>query len=58
MSKGCVHTHQGMFIIEGWGSPSCVWNVLQKIWEDNWKARKISWIVSQMLTPGPEQDKI
>jgi hypothetical protein len=27
--------------IEGWGSPSLVQNVLQKIGEDNQKARKI-----------------
>ncbi len=40
-SMGCVHTHWGMPIIEGWGSPSHIQNVVQKIGEDNRKARKI-----------------
>jgi hypothetical protein len=39
---GCVHTHQGMPTIERWGSPSLVWNVMQKIGEDNWKVGKTS----------------
>jgi hypothetical protein len=37
---GCVHTHQGMPAIEQLGSSSCVWNVTEKIGEDNQKARK------------------
>jgi hypothetical protein len=28
---GCVHMHQGILAIEGWGSPSCVQNVMEKI---------------------------
>jgi len=31
---GCVHTHRGMLIIEGWGSPSWIWSVVQKTGED------------------------
>jgi len=29
-SMGCVHTHQGMFAIEGWGSPSRIQSVVKK----------------------------
>jgi hypothetical protein len=43
---GCVHTHQGMFAIEGWGSPSWIRNVVQKIGEDNRKVGKAGWIVN------------
>jgi hypothetical protein len=32
---GCVHTHQGMHAIEGWGSPSRVQSVMEKIGKDN-----------------------
>jgi hypothetical protein len=32
---GCVHTHQGILAIEGWGSSSHLWNVMEKIGEDN-----------------------
>jgi len=28
---GCVHTHQGMHVIEGWGSPSHIQNVCKKM---------------------------
>jgi len=44
--------------IEGWGSPSCVRNVVQKIGEDNPKARKISQTLNQVPTPKPEHEKI
>jgi hypothetical protein len=27
---GCVHTHQGILAIEGWGSPNHVQNVVEK----------------------------
>jgi hypothetical protein len=57
-SMGCVHTHQGLFTIEGWGNISRIWNVVQKIGEDNQKAKKIGRVVSQMPTPGPKQDQI
>jgi hypothetical protein len=30
-----------IFIIEGWDNLNCVGNVVEKIGEDNWKARKI-----------------
>jgi hypothetical protein len=55
---GCVHTHQGMPTIEGWGSPSCVWSVVEKSREDNQKARKIGWVVSQPFALRPKHDKI
>jgi hypothetical protein len=44
--------------IEGWGSPSCVQSVVQKIGEDNPKVRKINQTLSQMPTPRPKHDKI
>jgi hypothetical protein len=55
---GCVHTHQGMPTIEGWGSPSCIQSVVQKTEETNQKAGKINRIVSKTLAPRPEHDKI
>jgi hypothetical protein len=55
---GCVHTHWGIPTIEGWGNPSCVQNVLEKIGEDNWNARKISRNVNQTLALELEHDKI
>ncbi len=55
---GCVHTHQNMQAIEGWGSPSHIRNVVQKIGEDNQKVGKISQITSQTPTLGLEHDKI
>jgi hypothetical protein len=55
---GCVHIHRGMSAIEGWGGPSHVQNVVQKIGEDNWKARKISRIVNQTLALRLKHDKI
>ncbi len=53
-SMGCVHTHQKMPIIEGWGNPNCVW----KTGEDNWKVEKIGRATNQTLALGPEHDKI
>jgi hypothetical protein len=47
-----------MPIIEGWGSPSHVQNVIQKTNEDNRKVKKIDRVVNQVPTPGPKQDKI
>ncbi len=55
---GSVHTHWGMLIIEGWGNPSRVWSVVQKIREDNRKARKAYWAISQVFILGLEHDKI
>jgi hypothetical protein len=49
---GCVHTHQGMPIIEGWGSLSWVWSVVEKNGEDNWKVKKTGQVVSQAFTLG------
>jgi len=50
---GCVHTHQRMPAIEGWGSLSREWSVMQKTGEDNQKARKTSQVVSQTPTLEP-----
>jgi hypothetical protein len=55
---GCVHTHWGIFVIEGWSNPSCIWSVVKKNGEDNWKVKKIGWAVSQASTPMLEHDKI
>jgi hypothetical protein len=55
---GCVNMHWKICTIEGWGSPNCVWNTMEKIGEDNWKVRKTNWIVNQMPTFGPKNDKI
>jgi len=43
---GCVHTHKGIFVIKGWGSPSHIQNVVEKNGEKNWKTRKIGWAIS------------
>jgi hypothetical protein len=32
---GSVHMHQGIIAIEGWGNPSHVQNVIEKIGENN-----------------------
>ncbi len=57
-SMGCVHTHQGLLAIEGWGSPSHVQNVVQKTREDNQKVGKTSQVVSQVPMLRLEHDKI
>jgi len=43
---GCVFTHRGIFAIEGWGNPSCVQSVVEKIRENNQKVGKIGRIIS------------
>jgi hypothetical protein len=43
---GCVLTHRGIFAIEGWGNPSCVQSVVEKIRENNQKVGKIGRIIS------------
>jgi hypothetical protein len=53
-SMGCVHTHQRMFTIEGWGSLSRVQNVVEKTRENDRKVKKTSWVVSQKPTPRPK----
>jgi hypothetical protein len=37
---GCVHKHQKILVIERLCNLSCVWNVTEKIGENNWKVRK------------------
>jgi hypothetical protein len=57
-SMGCMYTHWKMFAIEGWGSPSRIRNVVEKIGEDNWKVGKIGQGVNQMFAPRLKHDKI
>ncbi len=51
-SMGCVHTHQGMHTIEGWGSSSRIRSVMEKTRETNQKFKKIGRIVSKSPTLG------
>jgi hypothetical protein len=55
---GCVHTHQKMFVIEGWGSPGHIRNVVKKTCEGNKKSMKINRTINQAPAPSPEHDKI
>jgi hypothetical protein len=55
---GCVHMHRGIFTIEGWGSLSGIWNVVEKTREDNQKVKKTNWTISQTFTLKPKNDKI
>jgi len=57
-SMGCVHTHWRKPTIEGCGSSSYIWSVMEIIGEDNWKVGKIGRTISQAPTPRPEHDKI
>jgi len=57
-SMGCMHTHQGMLTIEGWGSPSYAWIVVQRNGENNRKVRKFDRVLNQTPTLGLEHDKI
>jgi hypothetical protein len=43
---GCVHAHQKILVIEGWGSLSRIQNVMEKIEEANQKLGKIGRIVN------------
>jgi hypothetical protein len=47
-----------MFAIEGWGSPTHVRNIMQKIEEDNQKVGKTGRIVREAPAPKPKRDKI
>jgi hypothetical protein len=55
---GYVHMHQRILAIEGCGSPNCVQDTMEKTKEDNWKARKIGQIISQVFAPKLKYDKI
>jgi len=57
-SMGCVHMHQRIPAIKGWGSPSHIWSIVEKIGEVNPKFGKIGWIVNQTFTPRLEHDRI
>jgi hypothetical protein len=45
-SMGCVHTHQRILVIEGWGNLICIQSVVEKIKEASQNPGKISRIVS------------
>jgi hypothetical protein len=47
-----------MHVIEGWGNPSRIQNVMQKIGENNQKIGKTSPVVNQALVIEPRHDKI
>jgi len=55
---GCVHTHWGILAIEGWGSPSHIWKVMENTKEANQKPRKIGRTIGQALTLRPKHDRI
>jgi len=55
---GCVHTHRKILVIEKWGNPNHVWNVVEKTGEDNWKVGKTGWAINQTPTFEPKHDKI
>jgi hypothetical protein len=39
---GCVHTHQKIPTIEGWGDPNYIQSIVKKTKEDNKKVEKIN----------------
>jgi hypothetical protein len=47
-----------MLAIEGWGSPSCIRNVVEKNGKYNQKVGKIGQVVRQMPAFGLKHDKI
>jgi hypothetical protein len=55
---GCVYTHRKIPTIEGWGSPSHIRSIVEKIGENYWKPRKTSRAISQTHTLGSKHDKI
>jgi hypothetical protein len=55
---GCVHTHQRILAIKGWGSPSHIQNIVKKIGEVSRKLEKINQTVNQALALRPKHDKI
>jgi hypothetical protein len=55
---GCVHTQWKIHVIEGWGSPSHIQNVMEKIREASRKLGKIGQTINQALALGPEHDRI
>jgi hypothetical protein len=57
-SMGCVRTHRRRSTIEGCGSLSHVWSVVEKIGEDKWKVGKIGQIIRQKFALRLEHDKI
>jgi hypothetical protein len=55
---GCEHMHQKILTIEGCDNPSHIPSVMEKIKEDNQKARNISLNVNQAFAPGLKFDQI
>jgi hypothetical protein len=52
---GCVHTHQGILAIEGWGNSNHVQSIV-KITREDEKIGKTNQVVSQVFAPRPEHD--
>jgi len=57
-SMGCVHTNQNITTSEKCSSLNHIWNIVEKTREDNWKAKKIDRIISQLPIPRLEHDNI
>jgi len=55
---GCVHTRHGRPIIKRCGNPSCIQSIVEKIGENNQKAKKISQVINQISTLRLKHDKI
>ncbi len=55
---GCVHTNQNITTSEKCSSLNHIWNIVEKTREDNWKAKKIDRIISQLPIPRLEHDNI
>ncbi len=55
---GCVHTHWKRPTIEGCDNLNHIQSIVEKIREDNQKAKKIGQVINQTLTLGSEHDKI
>jgi hypothetical protein len=47
-----------MLVIEGCGSPSFVWNAIEKIAKNSLKFKKIGQVISWVLDLGPKHDNI
>jgi len=54
---GCVHTHQRIPAIKGWGNPSCIQSAMEKIGEANRKLGKTSRIITKHLPWGYNMKK-
>jgi hypothetical protein len=55
---GCVHTHQKILAIEGWGSPSCIQSTMKNTKKTIQIFGKIDQTISLTLALGPKHDRI